>query len=286
MPPSEHAEGRWRRRLLTVLLLGLCLGALMAPFEASLQRSWPGRAASWVMTPFVVIVRGVFDGAAAVGGSFIGGRERRQRLAALEEEVAALRLENEQLRENNAALRDVTLAGLRYQDFRARLEAGRIVAFSTRWYDHSCVIDLGPDSGVTPGAVALTLDGVAGVVRRAGGGLSAVQLVTDRRFRAGARVEGSQAVGLLRGQGDQEELMFDTAGQRVSMSIGARIVTAGTEGSLFPEGLTLGYITAVEEDKSGKPVARVRPAAMPDKESRLFLLKNSGTVEIDWGELE
>ncbi|GAB4314105.1 MAG: hypothetical protein Kow0059_05680 [Candidatus Sumerlaeia bacterium] len=286
MAIRDHRSGRWRRRLLVALLAGLCAGALLAPFEPALQRSWPGRLVAWSAAPLIVAARGISNGAAALGGFLIGARERQARLEALEEETLRLREENARLRASNEALRRLTLAQSRFGALGLELIPARIIAFSTRWYALSCVVDAGSDDGVRPGAIALTLDGVAGVVRRCGGGVSAVQLIGDRRFRAGARVEGENAVGLVRGQGDPQELIFDPAGRLLSLKPGARVFTAGTEGSLFPEGLTLGFIAAVEKDKAGKPFARVRAAAAPDRETRLFIVRTSGPVVINWGELE
>jgi rod shape-determining protein MreC len=282
---KETRQSRWRRLVLWIALVTLCLGAFLAPIRERLEHSWAGRALTLVCAPMILAAEGVYNVAAVLGGSARESDARKTRLADLEKKNLALHLENESLLQSNAALRKLALAERVYSNAAPELIPGRIVSFSTRWYARSCVVDIGSGEGVEDGMMALTLDGVAGVVRRTGGGVSAVQLITDRTFRVGARLEGDETVGLLRGLGEPDEMLFDPGGRTIELKEGARIVTAGTEGSLFPENLTLGYVQSVEQNKAGMFIAHIRPAADPEREHRLFIAKPSGKVNVDKSEL-
>jgi rod shape-determining protein MreC len=280
---DEDRSRKWRRRAVLAILAAVLLGAVASPFHGRLQESavWPGRAAAVVLSPFVAVARGLRDGAAATWNGVFDGANDEWETALLEEEILKLQAENEHLNKQNEELRDLSEADEKWKEFEFDLAPARIVSYSSRYYSQGCVVDLGPNDGIRQGMIALTLDGVAGVVRRTGGGISAVQLVTDRRFRVGARLEGDDVVGLLRGTGDPDEMIFDSAGQRVELTVGTRIKTAGTEGSLFPEGLTLGHISAIVKDRQGRDIAHVRPAARPEREVRLYIVRNSGIVDVN-----
>jgi rod shape-determining protein MreC len=92
--------------------------------------------------------------------------------------------------------------------------------------------------------------GLVGVVKEAFPNSALVQLASDPAFRIGARIAGSQQIGILSGQGTRKgvlQLLDNTEEVKVGDAIVAR---GSTNGRPFVPGVPIGEVTAVDNSAS------------------------------------
>jgi rod shape-determining protein MreC len=120
----------------------------------------------------------------------------------------------------------------------------RIIANSGGAYVRNFMVNAGSESGVARGQAAITGEGLVGRVSEVGIRAARVLLVTDLNSRVPVIDERSRQRAILTGDNsDRPSLRYlDPA---TSAKIGDRIVTSG-EGGVFPPGLPVGVIAAVE----------------------------------------
>jgi rod shape-determining protein MreC len=114
---------------------------------------------------------------------------------------------------------------------------------ATNWF-RSLLIDRGSGDGLERNAPVITPQGLVGRVVEVGPIASRVQLVTDPVSSVGALVQRTRVSGIAAGDGGSTlrlrylPLMSDVA-------VGDRVITSGM-GGVFPKGLPLGTVAAVE----------------------------------------
>lgn len=177
---------------------------------------------------------------------------------ALTEEVAYLRGEMRRLAEaerDNENLR-------RQMEFRSR-SAQRLVSCevvgrdSTGWWQ-TARLDKGVMGGVAADRAVLTADGLIGRTVSASARTADVLLLTDPSCKVSVRLASSPVFGVLTGAAGE-----DTAGEGKaplcrmsyiprleSVRIGEEVVTSGL-GGIFPRGLLVGHVVAVESEEGG-----------------------------------
>lgn len=130
----------------------------------------------------------------------------------------------------------------------------RVIANSGGSYVRTVMVNAGSEQGLSRGQAAITSEGLAGRLTEVGGRAARVLLITDLNSRIPVVVESSHANAVLAGDNSaRPRLLYVTdAG---TPKIGDRILTSG-EGGVFPPGLPIGVITALE---AGGP--RVEPYA-------------------------
>jgi rod shape-determining protein MreC len=136
---------------------------------------------------------------------------------------------------------------------------------STVWYA-TVKIDKGSSKGLRPGMPVLDQDGLVGTVSQTTRSASVVTLITDHTSGVSARTTTGRVPGVLKpsSAGNPGSLVLDLIGAG-QISTGDRVVTRGTiesrYPSLFPEGLPIGTVTAVEDPGSDTQQVKVRPFA-------------------------
>lgn len=187
--------------------------------------------------------------------------DRARGLAAVYRENARLTEENERLLRwqqsalnlaaENAQLRELLKLT---PEPSASYVTARVIASSGGAYVRSVVVNAGRENGVTRGQAAITGDGLIGRVAEVGNRASRILLITDLNSRVPVVVEGSRQRAVLAGDNSERpELRYVEA--RSTVRIGDRLVTSG-QGGVFPPGLPVGVVAAVEGD-----AARVEPYA-------------------------
>ncbi|MGI8926742.1 MAG: rod shape-determining protein MreC [Tepidiformaceae bacterium] len=168
----------------------------------------------------------------------------------LQDENRALRLENEQLRNDVSALQQ---DAERVRELEEALEitsnetAGTRVAASIVHRDSSAFtdvvsIDRGSSSGIKSGMVVLSSQGtLIGTVTKAFAGSAFVRLVTDSQSKVAAQVQESKVDGLVRGSPGRG-LTFDLA--QADIKVGDIVVTSGLGGN-YPPGVPIGKVAEV-----------------------------------------
>jgi len=185
----------------------------------------------------------------------VGTRVENERLTA----------ENRQLQAELDQVREIRLANERLRrllDFEENialpaLPAQVISEDASSWF-RTVAIDKGSRDGLREGLPVVVADGVVGRIIRVASAQSRVLLITDASSAAAALVQKSRTRGVCRGQG--EYLTLDFALRRENVEVGDRIVTSGT-GGVFPKGLVLGSVAAVDREDYGLfQGVRVTPA--------------------------
>ena len=125
---------------------------------------------------------------------------------------------------------------------------------SSQSFSQTITIDSGANAGIKKNMTVLSQFGIAGVVKDVYPTTALIQLASDPSFQIGARIAGSQQIGILTGRG--------TASASLQLLDNSSIVKVGdvllSRGSIanrpFVPGVPLGYVTGV--DNSAGAVAQ------------------------------
>ena len=168
----------------------------------------------------------------------------------LREKIVELSLRNSWL--NEERLENQRMRGL--LEFRQNLDyrvipAEVLAAEPNRRY-FSIMIDKGSGNGVKRNMPVVNLNGLVGKVVEATTFSAVVQLMIDPNFRASAQDEKTRVLGIIKLQSGSK-LRLDNVPLQEEVNAGDRIITSGL-GGIFPSGIKIGVITAVEsvEDSS------------------------------------
>ncbi len=173
-------------------------------------------------------------GAGAVGDYVLAGsqnaRLKRELLKARsdEDQLAALRMENAQLR---------ALLGLR-TDPPLPMVSARTVVDARGPFSHTRLADAGAVQGVGEGNPVLSDHGLVGRVVGVGPQMSRILLLTDPASRVPVIVAGAQARSLLIGDGASAPRLDYSHGP-APIQAGERVYTSG-DGGVIPRGLPVG----------------------------------------------
>jgi len=117
---------------------------------------------------------------------------------------------------------------------------------SSTSFTQTITIDAGTSSGIHTNMTVLSGYGLVGVVKYAYTSSSLVQLASDPAFRIGARIAGSQQIGILSGQGTRKgvlQLLDNTTTVRKGDALLAR---GSDNGRPFVPGVPIGEVTGVD----------------------------------------
>lgn len=198
------------------------------------------KAGSWVVSPFRTFLSDVTH----------LGRTRNQ--------IEKLKADNDALR---LALLNRKVADAELAQFKSVLDlAGRgefkvvgakvISQGSSTSFTQTLTIDAGTKSGVRANMTVISGFGLVGVVKTAYANSAVVQLASDPAFRVGARIAGSQQIGILSGQGTRKgvlQLLDNTTEVKVGDAILAR---GSNNGRPFVPGVPIGEVTSVDNSAS------------------------------------
>ena len=203
----------------------------MSPFQ---------KAGSWTISPF----RNFFSDITHLG------RTRNQ--------IEKLTAENERLR---LALQNRKNADVELEQLKGVLDlAGtaeyRIVSAkvisqgSSTSFSNIITIDAGSTSGIRPNMTVISGFGLVGVVKTVYSGSALVELASDPSFKVGARIAGTQQIGILSGQGSRNALL-QLLDNTTTIKVGDVILARGsTNGRPFVPGVPIGEVTAVDNSAS------------------------------------
>ncbi len=194
------------------------------------------KVGSWVVTPF----RNFFSDVTHLGRTRnqiekLKSENDKLRLALLNRKVA-----DAQLKQLKGALNLAGTAG--YKVVNARV----ISQGSSTSFTQTITIDAGTSSGIHTNMTVLSGFGLVGVVKYAYTDSALVQLASDPAFRIGARIAGSQQIGILSGQGTRKgvlQLLDNTTQVRKGDALLAR---GSQNGRPFVPGVPIGEVTSVD----------------------------------------
>lgn len=173
--------------------------------------------------------------------------------------------ENDSLRRENARLRSQLrsreLAGERVAEFnellnlagrgRYRIVPAEVVAVrGARGFEHTATIDVGSRDGIEKNMTVICAQGLVGRVVHVGTSTSTVLLAIDGSSHVGARLGGSQEIGIVNGQGSETmtmKLLDSDAGAQP----GAQVVTFGSQGGTpYVPGVPIGIVSGTQRDSA------------------------------------
>ena len=248
-----------RTRRLRVLLAVLVMASLtIITIDFRTDGDGPldrvGRGALTVIGPIQSGLARVFK---PVGNFFAGFTKvpaLRDRIVALERELATLRTEREQIaditRENQSLRR---LLALRDR-FGFDTVAAQVIGVSPSNFERTIFIDVGRPDGVTRDTPVIAGEGLIGRVVSVGESSSRVVLLTDRSSSVAARLAATGKTGVLEGDGTGL-LRMELFDPQTEVAVGDKVVTSGYDRGLYPPGIPLG--TVVDAPDAGTGLTRV-----------------------------
>ena len=198
------------------------------------------KAGSWAISPF----RNFFSEITHLGRT----RNQVEKLTA-ENERLRLTLEN---RKNADAELDqlkgvLDLAG----KAEYRIVSAKVISQgSSTSFTNTITIDAGKSSGIRPNMTVISGFGLVGVVKVVYSDSALVELASDPSFKVGARIAGSQQIGILSGQGSRNALL-QLLDNTTTVKVGDVILARGSNnGRPFVPGVPIGEVTAVDNSAS------------------------------------
>lgn len=162
----------------------------------------------------------------------------------LQEKIVELSLRNSWLKEEhleNQRLREL-------MEFRQNLDyrviPAEVLATEPNRRYYSIMIDKGSGNGVRRNMPVVNLNGLVGKVVEVTTSGAVVQLMIDPNFRASAQDEKTRVLGIIK-LWSGSKLRLDNVPLQEEVNAGDRIITSGL-GGIFPSGIKIGVITAVE----------------------------------------
>ncbi len=211
-----------------------------------------------LLTPFA-------SGVHFISSSFTDFLDRYVFLQDAQSENQRLVRENDQLRLELHRLQELVAMLPRSPDYQA-LQHGRsfrtvladVVGRTSPFLSPHLILNQGTRAGVSYDSAVITPRGIVGRVISVGPFGAEVELVTNARAAAGARLEESRWEGVVLGRGDGWlDLEYISVSQPVA--VGETVITSGSD-RIYPKGLPIGTVEAVDAAPHIYQKIRVRPA--------------------------
>jgi rod shape-determining protein MreC len=254
-----------RLRVVVAVLLGVALTFVILDLRGG---QGPFTSARNVASS---ILGGIERGAATVFSPITGfadfwtnTRDQKARLDELEKSNAELQSEVKRAADDRARASALDgmlkVAGLG----RYRVVPAEVIAVgSAQDFTWTVTIDAGSDDGIELDMTVLNYQGLVGRVSNVEKRTSSVVLIVDPSVSVGARVAGSQEIGILSGTGKQNELQYQLLDPLASLEQGAALVSFGSkDGRPYVPGVPIGEVLSVAGTAGQlSRVATVRPFA-------------------------
>jgi rod shape-determining protein MreC len=164
-------------------------------------------------------------------------RHERERLVQWQAVAERLADENAQLR---LLLKVAPEPGARYL-------AARVIADTGGVFARSLILNAGTASGVQPGHIVVSSEGLVGRIAGAAAGVSRVVLVTDLNSRVPVAVGDERVRAILAGNNTDRPTLIHLDAD-AAVATGDRVVTSGVTGA-FPPGLPVGVVVAADDHR-------------------------------------
>ena len=284
---QEQRQARMaRRRILFSILVLLVVAAIV--FFLILRNSNEVSLAENGIGSLLSRVQSVFTGATNGVRKFT---QRWRDYDKLEDEYAALALENQRLTLQLNSANEAVLENQRMRDaleVRNRYESldpiyARVIARDPGQWFQTFSINRGKNDGVAAGMAVVNGDGLIGRVYEAGMNYAKVICIIDTRSAVACMVQSTRDNGIMRGQVTADSQVSECYVYYLpnlnSIVPGDDVITSGTD-SLFPKGLHIGTVTAVSMDAGSEgSYAVVAPSADFQHIEEVFVLRE--VIEID-----
>lgn len=167
----------------------------------------------------------------------------------LNERIIALELAHDKKDQLIAQFPHLTALHDVQEEYDYTLRMAHIVLRDNVEWLHTIVINKGERDGVMRNMAVVAADGLVGKVIEVGYAYARVVLITDRSFRAGARILGERSGGVLEGQG-ADKMVLNYLPRDAAVVSGDKVVTSGM-GGIFPSGITIGTVQEIFIEEYG-----------------------------------
>ncbi|MFZ9222119.1 MAG: rod shape-determining protein MreC [Candidatus Nanopelagicaceae bacterium] len=242
----QRGSGRTRLLLVTLLVTSLLLITLDLR-GVSLVNSFRS-ATQTILKPFQSVGSAIFSPI----GNFFGDIAN---IGQANEKLDQLEADNKRLLEELAEAQDIKgeLKQLKdVLDLASRggykVVAAKVIAFDSAGnFEETITLDIGSSSGLSRDMTVISGKGVVGVVKSVTSRSAIVQLISDPGFRMGVRIAGTQAMGILSGEGSST-FTLELLDARSTVKEGDVLLSRGSTGNRpFPPGLPVGVVTSVDD---------------------------------------
>jgi rod shape-determining protein MreC len=230
--------------ILTVaLVLSFLLMTLQVRHEAAVV-TFTRQVVLFSVSPFIKVTAALVQGTRNLWRDYVDLRHLREENKHLQGEVAVLQRRIDQLEEQSLETQRLQrLLAMRESPQAGFLTARVVGKDATNWFK-TILLDRGSQEGVRRNQPVLAPDGLVGRVVEVTPTSAKVQLLTDPVSAVGGLVQRTRVTGIVSGNLG--------AGARVrylpllaDVVVGDEVVTSGM-GGVFPKGIPVGRITAVE----------------------------------------
>jgi rod shape-determining protein MreC len=239
---------RFRRYalLLAVLLVSLFL------LTVQTRGGGPTRAADlvgFVVTPAQSLLAHAHRGALGAWHTFTNWK-------AVRNENLTLRADNERLSVQSLQVRETDQENRRLRRLLALRDrmplttlTGEIIGREGGGWSRSLTVNRGRADGISRQMPVIVPEGLVGRVAQVSSGASIVQLLNDPTSTVGAVVQRTRTPGLVEGEPGGGVRFKFMARDGAGVTPGDLVVTSGL-GTLFPKGIPVGRVTAIEDKGS------------------------------------
>ncbi|MFE2091346.1 rod shape-determining protein MreC [Streptomyces sp. NPDC059460] len=250
-------------RLLLVLLIAIAFALITVDIRGGEESPVDG-ARRVAATAFGPVENGVAAAVDPVGnaiGAIRDSGERHNRIAALEEQNAALKTKLGSDDRNRNRVRELDKMLKKSAAGQYGIKAAEVIAIgSAQGFSWTVTIDAGSNDGLKRDMTVINGDGLVGRVTTVGPDTATVLLANDPDFTVGTRMERTDELGFATGQGDRP-LSVQFLNGKAKVKKGDRLVTFGSSRNKpFVPGVPVGEVVRV--DPSGGDLTRtvyVRP---------------------------
>jgi rod shape-determining protein MreC len=236
---------RYRRAVIltTALVLSFLLMTLQVRHETAVV-TLTRQALLFVVSPFIKVTAASIQGVTDIWRDYVDLRALREENKRLQLETTTLKRRLDQLQEQALETQRLERLLAMRQASQAEFLTARVVGKdATNWFK-TILLDRGSLEGVRRNQPVLAPDGLVGKVVEVTPTSARVQLLTDPVNAVGGLIQRTRVTGIVSGNLG--------AGARVrylpllaDVVVGDEVVTSGM-GGVFPKGILVGRITAVE----------------------------------------
>ena len=239
-------------RLAIFMVIGLLVGGII--LDALSRFTMVNSAIATLVRPINFIVGGAVSGARSVS-DFFTSKET------LQKENAALKTENDDLRQNNVELIAMKAENewlsklLKFKELHPKYELmpAKVISRDIGDFKDVILIDKGSDEGLRLNMPVVNASGIIGIIDSVYPHMSKVLLITSSRSSLGGlNLRGdSRAAGIVNGvAGPDLSLEMRNLARNADVLPGDTIVSSGYTG-YHPEGLVIGTVEDVQMDPGG-----------------------------------
>ncbi|MGW0756327.1 rod shape-determining protein MreC [Streptomyces sp. NPDC002814] len=244
-------------RLLLVLLIAIAFALITVDIRGGEDSPVDG-ARQGAAAVFGPIEDGVSSAVDPVGNAVSAIRdsgERHDRLAALEQENAALKAKLGSDDRNRSRLAQLDKMLKIAGKGQYGIKGAEVIAIgAAQGFSWTITINAGANDGIKRDMTVLNGDGLVGRVTTLGPNTATVLLASDPDFTVGTRMEASDELGFASGQGDRP-LRVELLNGKAEVKKGDRLVTFGSQADKpFVPGVPVGVVSRV--DPSGGDLTR------------------------------